>query len=315
MPGAHQNLAAMLASGALFLNACTAGGSPVGPLPAAPAPAVVTSGVPLNLQAANTTVTYQAASDTAIVTNTGARSAETAAAGQAKITLISDASGNLSKIVFNIPTSGGGVFSLQSPVMSGAVSLSSPDTIDFKRIAYNLLETNGFPSTYLSTLSQVAGSQSLNFSAYGLWVASNIGTAGPAGTFAIGNMTPAASVPATGSATFNGSTVGVGGASAIGADDALQGTVQIVANFATQSVTTNLTHLSTQHVGTNVVGSLPDLTGISTISGNAYSGPIAGAGLTGTVNGNFYGPAVQETAGVWQASGGGNTWLGSFGAK
>ena len=60
---------------------------------------------------------------------------------------------------------------------------------------------------------------------------------------------------------------------------------------------------------------LPDLTGTSTLSGNAYAGPIAGTGLTGSINGNFYGYAAQETSGVWQASGGGNTWLGSYGAK
>jgi hypothetical protein len=60
---------------------------------------------------------------------------------------------------------------------------------------------------------------------------------------------------------------------------------------------------------------LPNLTGTSTISGNAYAGAISGGTLTGTINGNFYGSAAQETAGVWQASGGGNTWIGSFGAK
>jgi hypothetical protein len=132
-------------------------------------------------------------------------------------------------------------------------------------------------------------------------------------------------MPASGTATFNGATIGVGGATGGSTAYSLVGNAQIIANFATQSVTTNLTNLSTlilsinnlstQTISTNAVGSLPNLSGTSTISGNAYAGPIAGTGLTGTIKGNFYGPAAQETAGVWQASGGGNAWIGSYGAK
>jgi hypothetical protein len=155
----------------------------------------------------------------------------------------------------------------------------------------------------------------LNYAAYGLWASGDTATAGRAGTFAFGNLTPTASVPATGSATFNGTTIGVGAATSGSTVYALQGTAQIIANFATQSVTTNLTNLGTKNIWTNAVGSLPNLSGTSTISGNAYAGTIAGTGLTGTINGNFYGPAAQETAGVWQASGGGNAWIGSYGAK
>src|SRR4029077_5618397 len=109
-PLAFATKVVLLVSGALFLNACTAGGPPVGALPPQTMVSpVTTSGVALNLQAASTTVTYQAASDTAIVTNTGARSAGTAAAGEgANITLTTDASGNLSKISYSIPTPGGG---------------------------------------------------------------------------------------------------------------------------------------------------------------------------------------------------------------
>jgi hypothetical protein len=121
-------------------------------------------------------------------------------------------------------------------------------------------------------------------------------------------------VPATGTATFTGSTIGVGSINGT-AIQALQGDAKIVANFASQSVSTNFTSLGTQNISTQATGSLPDLTGTSTLAGNAYAGSISGGGLTGTVNGNFYGSAAQETAGVWQASGGGNVWIGSFGAK
>jgi len=163
--------------------------------------------------------------------------------------------------------------------------------------------------------TQWAGNNSLSASAYGIWGASDTtGLAGPAGTYALGNLTPAAAVPATGTATFTGSTIGVGSINGT-AIQALRGDAQIVANFASLSVTTNFTNLGTQNISTNATGSLPDLSGTSTLAGNAYSGPISGSGLTGTVNGNFYGTAAQETAGVWQASGGGARWMGSYGAK
>jgi hypothetical protein len=69
-------------------------------------------------------------------------------------------------------------------------------------------------------------------------------------------------------------------------------------------------------------GSLPSLNSPITIdaasgviNGNGYAAALSGGALTGTLNGNFYGPGARETAGVWQASGAGQVWVGSFGAK
>src|SRR6185503_2087283 len=141
-------------------------------------------------------------------------------------------------------------------------------------------------------------------SAYGLWASTLRNSAGDAGALAFGNLTPAASVPTTGSATFNGFTVGVGAVANGPANYSLRGNAQIIANFATQSVTTNLTNFIAGTYGASA--SIPDLTGTSSMAGNAYAGAIAGGNLTGTINGNFYGSSAQETTGVWQVSGGGN---------
>jgi hypothetical protein len=224
------------------------------------------------------------------------------AAGQgATVTLTTDASGNLSRVV--IPAGG---------ITDGAGGpghpLTSPLTLDF---GYQLDDVLAFPGDQADTLSQAAAGQGLTSSAYGLWAVS--GTTGAAvGGLAFGNLTPATSVPVTGSATFNGFTIGLGGATNSNPTQTLQGNAQIIANFATQTVTTNLTNFS---YGPSVKAPVPDLTGTSSMTGNAYAGPISGGGLNGTISGNFYGPAAQETAGVWQASGGGNTWIGSYGAK
>jgi hypothetical protein len=227
---------------------------------------------------------------------------------EATITLTTDASGNLRFVT--IPA--GFINNLVSGAGGTGFSLTSPNTLDF---AFQLNDTLAFTNEWSYTLSQVAAGQGLTSSAYGLWAATGDSKPGNAGALAFGNLTPATSVPATGSATFNGFTIGLGGATNGGATHALQGNAQIIANFATQTVTTNLTNFSAYSYTSSVKISVPDLTGTSAMSGNAYTGAISGGGLNGTINGNFYGPAAQETAGVWQASGGGNTWIGSYGAK
>jgi len=269
----------------------------------------------VSLQPDNTTVAYQSASATALVTNAGVGGVANAPSGQgATITMTTNASG-VTTIVFNIPTTGATFtqqFSSSVWDYGGPISMNAPSAAQLVTILRDIF---GFPNTNGAVITQTIGAQTLNSAAYGLWASGDNATAGRAGTFAFGNLTPMASVPTTGSATFNGTTTGVGGATGGSTVYALQGSAQIIANFATQSATTNLTNLSTQNISTNAVGALPNLSGTSTISGNAYSGPIAGTNLTGTINGNFYGPAALETAGVWQASGGGNTWIGSYGAK
>jgi hypothetical protein len=172
-------------------------------------------------------------------------------------------------------------------------------------------------------LNQSAAGQTLNYSGFGLWGETWLNDSQGNGSgrlfaFAFGNPTSGAAMPVSGSATYNGTTSGAGGAADSKTPNsltALQGNAQIVANFSNQSVNAKLTNLTTQNLYTSAMGTLPDLTGTAAISGNAYSGAIAGTGLSGSIKGNFYGPAAQETAGVWQASGGGINWVGSFGAK
>lgn len=314
-------LAAFLAFSMPLLAACSGGGggssvattSP--PATVTPSSQTKTSGVAVNLQPAKTTVVYPAAAVTALGAGKGMSNISISAAGQgATITLSTDDSGNLSGVVIpagniNEPVSGGG---------GPGRSLADPATLDFYYQLQDVLAWADTPYGSIAyTISQVAAGQGLTSSAYGLWASSSNPPYSRAGAFAFGSLTPPASVPATGSATFNGFTTGMGGAIDSSAAFVLSGNVQIIANFANQTVTTNLTNFTTSNISYNskTTAFLPSLTGTSTISGNAYTGPISGGALTGTINGNFYGTAALETAGVWQASGGGNAWIGSFGAK
>jgi len=290
---------------ALLLAGCGGGGGgPVAataPAPSAPAPVGQPSGtVPLNLQAASTTVPYPVAAlfdgATPVSTQNGT------------ITLTTDAGGNVNKMVFSLPA--------QSFTAIPDIELSSPRTASAGQLASILYQTLGFPNTVGYILSQVAGSQTLSSSAYGVWANGLLKIGGDAGPFAFGNLTPPASVPATGSATFSGSVIGMGmsgGSTAF----ALDGNAQIVANFSNQSVAASLTNLRTLSAETTTTLSppLPDLAGTAAISGNAYFGPVAGGAFAGTIGGNFYGAGAAETVGVFTATGGGNFVFGSFGAK
>ena len=270
--------------------------------------------VPASFQTANATVTYPV---TNAVSNADSTGLGPAAPGEGltNVTITTDASGNFGRMSISLPN-------VDGKIVTSDVNLSIATPVQLAVLASMLKQVYG-PFTDDATalaLNQSAGAQALNWSAFGLWSYAyendpHGNGAGQSYAFAFGNLTPAASVPATGSATYSGTTMGMGGGPGENSLYALQGNAKIVANFSAQSVVTNLTNLTIQNIYTNATGSLPDLTGTSTISGNAYSGPIAGTGLTGSVKGNFFGPAAQETAGVWQASGGGSAWLGSYGAK
>ena len=128
--------------GIFALSACGGGGggaTVVTPAPApAPAPApttptVTTSGVPISLQAANTSVTYQAASTSANFTgNLRVEESLISPSGQGgTVILTTDASGNLSKVDFSINTAG-------KPANGQITNFSSslsPNTIQASRIA------------------------------------------------------------------------------------------------------------------------------------------------------------------------------------
>jgi len=265
--------------------------------------------MPLNLQGAGSMVNYPAA---AVVTHINSSDLTELASGQGAIaTLNSDSGGNLKSIVLTIP----GMPRVTPVIIS---SLTSDTTIAAQNVADTLTENFGSASSIGHTLTQVSAGQTLSSSAYGIWILSGSSVSPQLGTYAIGNLTPAASMPMTGSATFIGNTIGANNVTDKDAIHGLQGIVQIIANFSNQTATTNLTNLVVRnppYYPASPISVLPDLTGVSAMSGNGYVGPISGGGLAGTIHGNFYGSTAQETAGVWQASGGGITWVGSYGAK
>lgn len=296
---------------AFVLSACGGGGSrggegtlnQQGSNPGAGLPVVV------NFQASDATVVYDAAS-AAITANAdlGVTGSRIDAAGiGSTVSITTGANGYLSSVTLNILTPGAAFDQTYTSVMplTGLTLNELATALEGVNNASNT--ANGFIA------AQQAQAQTLSASAYGIWAANDGGGNGRIGVLAIGNETTPAAMPMTGTATYNGTTIGVGTSTTTAF--ALSGTAQIVANFATASVTTSFSNIVTQNLATNAVGAMSDLTGASVIAGNKYAGPLAGGGLAGQVSGTFYGPAAQETAGVWNVSGGGLTAIGSFGAR
>lgn len=154
----------------------------------------------------------------------------------------------------------------------------------------------------------------LSHSAFGGWIRNN-GSSFDLGMVSGGNLS--LDTPTTGSATYTGKTVGVG---ATGTQSfAFVGDANLTADFAALTVTSSFSNLVTQDLNTDAIGSLPNINGTATIDHfsdgtSGYDGTVSSNGFTGTISGDFYGPAAAETAGTWTASDGATDLIGSFGA-
>lgn len=158
-------------------------------------------------------------------------------------------------------------------------------------------------------------SAGLSYSAYGLWAENTHGASYNVGVFALGSETTAAQMATLiGTASYSGSTLGFGTNGS--APFTFSGTAGMSVNFSTATVTNlTLSNFTTQDVNdANAGPTLPNLAGAGAIVGNKYSFAITGGALNGSAAGAFYGPTANETAGVYQAGGGGISLLGSYGA-
>lgn len=182
----------------------------------------------------------------------------------------------------------------------------------------------------------------LQYTAFGVWdlaPCANTASCTPAyaGTYGGAKLgvVLTSTMPTTGGATYTGGAVGyVVQPVAVNPTNVAQfyGTSSLTANFGTGGITGSITGINAYSVGNNssgqtLLGTINNIGLTATISGSSYAGTTtvtggAGtafniAGATGTVTGGFYGPAANETAGVFDLSGGANntTLVGSFGAK
>ena len=131
-----------------------------------------------------------------------------------------------------------------------------------------------------------------------------------------GNRTPAADIPASGTATYTGS-MGArdfptdDGVTSVGPDATrYRGDATLTAAFGTSSVRGQLFNLESQPAdsSSNYAGVQGELTFDATISGNQFTASaVTGTGdvigyQSGSVRGAFFGPAAEEAGGVFDAT-------------
>ena len=200
---------------------------------------------------------------------------------------------------------------------------------------------DGTPVTLFDGGVASAAVATLNYTLLGAWTFKP-GNGGPSyfGQTVTGSLTPASSVPTSGSATYTGSgnSGGVVGAffvpSGSGSIQAgsLSGDMSLTVNFAAATVNGSLTHM-TATTAANGSGTTPwndvSLSGRLPPGVNYYSGTTtttgapSGAGnagfssaATGSFIASFYGPGAPETGGTWtlheSTANGGKTAIGTF---
>lgn len=161
-------------------------------------------------------------------------------------------------------------------------------------------------------------SNGYEYQTYGAW--GSYGSGGAAGAISAGSVTPLTGLPTTGTGTFTGGSSGyfvdVNNIAYL-VNASMTTTVDFAGRTATFS--TSNSAMTGGPSGTGLANSNLDLAG--SLSYGAGSTKLAGtvtstSGMTGPVNGKFYGPVANEIGGTYAVSGSGlGSMVGSFGGK
>jgi hypothetical protein len=305
----QKSLARTLVIGAASIGLASCGGggssSPM-TVPVVAATPVIPTGTFLGSQNSGTftgstdNVTLAAGANNTITTGVASNSATAAS-----VTLTTDATtGQTRFLALSVPLGNGSTFS---------------DTIDLTtavKAANNFVEVQQNPNTAAANLFVI--DPTLNFATYGIWISASTPSAGG---FAVGSMTPLAAItPSLGTATYSGGVVGAGVDHINGTLLALEGTFSLSANFSAMTVsgTFNINDLTN---GTTFGNLTMPSTSITAATGGPFSGTLTGnledgnPVTTSDVNGHFFGPTANETAGTFSAANTNFQAVGAFGGK
>jgi hypothetical protein len=143
---------------------------------------------------------------------------------------------------------------------------------------------------------------------------------GVAGVLVVGQPTPPANIPTSGTATYTGLTEGWFANSATSSVDDFHANFTATANFSARTLAVSTSGMMVDEGGPTPV-SRPERNYSGTLSysagSNQFSGPVttATSGGTGTATGQFFGPAAQEIGGVVKLSIGTIQAIGTFSGK
>jgi hypothetical protein len=162
-----------------------------------------------------------------------------------------------------------------------------------------------------------------DYTSYGVWNRANTFCLGLcessffADVFYFGSPTSSSQMPSSGQAIFNGTMEGFYSLSPTAVS--LSGDATLAVNFGARTLIGSFHDISTGRVGGNLptgdVSGFNDIFINAQISGGSLSGTVTGgAGGSGTIEGDFFGPAASEVGGVFRMTGAGDT-VGAFAAK
>lgn len=303
----------------LALSACGDGGSSGGvtSTPTPPAtPATFTSFSAMQ-KSATTQITgsTREGSYTGSTTSNVVNSVTQSTTGNATVDITLDSSGNQTQVSLTGSQSSISFSTTDGSTSSHLSNLNAPGAI--------LAESGNKQNLMISGDYNYLG---YNYQDFGVW-ATGLGTgSGHYGAFSVGATTPGASVPTTGSATYNGYAGGLY-ASSTGAVYAAVGSAMFTANFANRNVSVSTSNTEIADLTTNSVSSAPYLNFSGNLTWSSGSSSISGAFsttttmpntnyyLSGSASGSFYGPSASELGGTFTISGAGANFIGAFGGK
>lgn len=151
-----------------------------------------------------------------------------------------------------------------------------------------------------------------NYQTFGLWT--NGETSGTAGVGSFGARTGAANMPSETTASYSGASTGL--VDGDGEDFVTGSTVDVSTDFSNVTVVSSNTEFYDIETGAylGTAGEL-DFTALGTLSEDGFTAIIEELAGNGRVDGQFYGPGAEEVGGTFEASGGGGTYIGAFGAN
>lgn len=246
----------------------------------------------------------------------------------------SDDPGSSASVLYNSHASAGlRGMTLTTPSGSTSWTISSGSTIACNAGVCAL--SNPAQTNLAAVSDPYAGSNAWSYQSFGAWsIPSGSGSAISAMSY--GAPTAGSAIPTSGTATYTGSVIGRYIAAAgdfisvpAGTQFGMGASLQADVNFGTRQIGLSTSGSALLRQGdapppfTDIRFDIlnPAQATLSYAAGtNAFSGTVASGsnaiGLSGTVNGRFYGPAGQELGGTMSLStAGGGALIGAFGAK
>ena len=222
---------------------------------------------------------------------------------------------------------------------AGGVLRANPNgtyalTINNLTVAFNGGPVPGQTSNGIWFTRSTVDSANLDYTRYGYWsYGESVDGTFNLGAWTTGFVTPAASLPAQGTATYAGKASGLYNAAISPGtladfDSSFKGDVSLTANFGTSALSGSITNITATSLYSALSGPVNDIgfsasidrtnnlfAGTTSVTGQATSAYAFGPTAAGLINGRFYGPNAAEVGAVFGLSEGTRRLLGSFGAK